>query len=436
MNKVKVNLPGIAFRNLARHKVKTVLTILAIAIGVSLYNWMDCWLLGMNMDSRRNLVNYETGSAKIYSKAYFEKKDELPMYESFDNYKPIINKLNEVGYNAAPHEVFAGSLMSVDQELPFLFIGIDPNLEKNVLKYYNFLEGEDSRFVQNGKFEAMIGVKGAKDLNVKVGDRVRCSVTIDIKDEIGKVRHIHQLIELTISGIINSPNPKTNGYIAYLPLDILQDEKGILLDGHITEILIREKNASEVKLPGKFEEPEYIRKKLGDTLPDNLVVVGWQEDAKDYLAISAGDKYSTYIMIAILLILATMGITNTMLMAIYERTKEIGMIRAIGMKDNDILKLFLLEAGFIGLIGSIIGLILALPLDIYTIYVGIDYTNIMEKANMTDFGYRVIGIFKGAWNIITIILSPIFATLISALAAFIPALKAVKIPIVECLRFE
>jgi len=436
MGKAKINFLKLAYKNLGRHKVKTFLTITAIAVGIALFNWMDAWLLGCNLESKRNLINYETGSAKIYAKKYFEKKDELPLYEAFDNYKAIINKLNNLGYNTAPHAVFSGSLISKELELPFIFIGIDPYLEKTVFKYHNFLDTDDSRFVTNGKFEALIGVKGAKDLNVKVGDYVRCSVTIDIKDDLGILHYVHQLIDLKICGIVNSPNPKTNGNIAYLPLDILQGNMGIMLNGRITEICIRKKGAKEHQLPKQDESPQYLKKILGKILTDNLVVVGWQEDAKDYLAMAANDIVSTYIMTSLLFLLGVIGITNTMLMAIFERMKEIGMIRSLGMKNSQVILLFLMEAGLIGLIGSFIGLVIAMPLDIWIIYWGLDYTQIFEKANMNDIGYRIIGVFRGAWNPHTIIISPIVATIIAVLAALWPAVKAVRMPIADTLRFE
>ncbi len=434
-SRIKINLLSIAFRNLGRHKVKTTLTLTAIAIGVGLYIWLDAWLLGCNLDSKRNLVNYETGSVKIYTKEYFDKKDELPMYESFDDYEPIIKKLDENGYNAAPHFVFTGSLMSEEQELPFVFIGIDPEKEIKVLKYNNYLE-ENSNFLDNQGFSILLGVRGAKDLKIKIGDNVRCSVTIDLKDEIGKIRHVHQVIDLNVAGIVNSPNPKTNGYIGYLPLDTLQDDKGLMLNGRITELCIRKKDAGLHELPGKDDSKVVIKKILGGIIPDSLIVIDYLEDAKDYLAMAAQDIVSSYIMIGILFILAIVGIANTMLMAIFERIKEIGMLRSMGMRDIDVMKLFILEASLIGLIGSIIGFIVGFPFDLHIIYIGIDYTKILEDANMQDIGYRVVGIFRGAWNFHTIILSPIIGTIVAGLTAIIPALKAIKMSIVDTLRFE
>jgi ABC-type lipoprotein release transport system permease subunit len=431
----KVNFLILAFRNLSRHKVKTILTVTAIAVGMTLYIWFDAWLLGMNLDSRRNLVNFETGAAKIYSKAYFNKKDELPLYEAFDNYQPIIDKLEQNGFNAAPHAVFAGSLKSETQELPFIFIGIDPEKEIKLFRYNKYLE-KNSEFVQNSKFNTIIGVKGAKDLNVNIGDDVTLYTVIDMKDEYGKIKHVYQVINLKVIGLVNSPNPKTNGNIAYLPLDILQDELGILLNGRVTEICIRRINAKDHELPGKKESPEVIKKALGSLLRDDLTVVSWLEDAKDYLAVALQDKVSTYIFISLLFVLSVFGIANTMLMAVYERTKEIGMLRALGMKDIDVIRLFLYEAGLIGLIGSLFGIFLGILLNIYMVKYGIDYTEILEQANMKDVGYRVVGIYKSAWNWNTIMISGIIAPILSALIAFIPARKAVKMNIVNTLRFE
>ncbi|MDR1909354.1 MAG: ABC transporter permease, partial [Spirochaetaceae bacterium] len=70
-----IELKRIAFRNLARHKVKSSLTILAIGISVGLYILADGWLGGVNIDSLRNIASYEIGAAKMQTRVYFDKKD-------------------------------------------------------------------------------------------------------------------------------------------------------------------------------------------------------------------------------------------------------------------------------------------------------------------------------------------------------------------------
>ena len=76
-------LKKIALRNLARHKVKTILTALAIMISVAVYIFLNSWLGGMAIISRRNIVNYELGAAKLQTHIHFEKHNEMPSYEVF-----------------------------------------------------------------------------------------------------------------------------------------------------------------------------------------------------------------------------------------------------------------------------------------------------------------------------------------------------------------
>ena len=445
--KVKTNLFSMAYRNLGRHRVKSIITITAIAVGVFLYIFMDAWLMGMRVDSKRNIVNFETGGSKIYKKNFFDKKDELPLYESFGAYDDLLSSLDASGYYASPRVKFAGSLMSPEQELPFMFIGVEPELEKNTFLTEDFIE-QGGRFVENGNFEIALGQRGATDLWVKVGDTVRLTTVIDKRDETGKIRHIHQIIDLTVCGIINTPNPYVNGKVGYMTLDILQNSKGILLEGEITEICLTAKSRKHHQIPTKIEKSSYISKIIPGlyTLKDfenkpeltgeDFVIVSYEEDAKDMVAAYGGDAISSYIMIGFLFVLAFIGIANTMLMAVLERTKEIGMIRALGMTDKQLFWLYFVEAGLIGLIGSVIGIILGIFINMYMVNIGVDYTKIMEKGNMNHYGYRIIGLFKSAWNYGAIVGSGVVASLLASVTSIIPVRRATKMSITDALRFE
>ncbi|MCG8570619.1 MAG: FtsX-like permease family protein [Spirochaetes bacterium] len=435
MSSSKINLLDMAYRNLGRHKVKSIITIIAIFISVFLLIWMDSWVLGMKIDSKRNLVNFETGAAKIYTKAYYENKDELPLYEGFDQYQFVIDQLAQAGYKAAPKAAFAGTLISKDQEVPFQFWGIDPKLSKNLFLFEDFIES--GSFIANGVSKIVLGVRGAQDLNVRVGDTLRLTTTIDTKDEIGKIHHTHQVIDLIVGGIINSPNPIINGKLGLLPLDILQDEMGILLQGHVSELCIRKLGALSTDLPGKKETPEAILANMAEPLPDHLTLVSWEEDAKDFLAMAAGDTYGTYVIIGFLMILAIAGIANTMLMAVLERTKEIGMVRALGLTDGQVTRLYIYESMLIGLIGGALGLITASLFNyFYMIPIGIDLTAMLEEGFEDGFGYRVTGITRSAWNYGMIAGSFIGSVLVAGLMALIPVKKALKIAVSDALRFE
>jgi ABC-type lipoprotein release transport system permease subunit len=433
-----LQLLRIACRNLARHRVKTVLTCSAIMVSVTMYILVDGWLSGMNIESERNIVSYEMGAAKLQTRSYVDKLDEKPMYENFDDWEPYAAALDAAGYDSAPRFVFGGTLFSETGSAPVEFNAVDPAADAALLRYAAWVE--QGRYIESGAFEIVLGAETAKKLHVGgPGDNndVRISTVIDVKDEHGAVRHVYQLIDAVVVGTINSPNPKNNNNCAWIPLDVLQDDAGMMLNGHITELLIRAKNADDAAVPGRFESPETITANIAAAipLPPELGVFGWKTYSADYLAAAAGDNWSTRIMVIILFLLSFLGIANTMLLAILERTKEIGMMRAQGMTDSQLIFTYMIEAGMVGLIGALAGVILGCLINIPMVKYGIDYSQMMDALE-GNMGYRVNGAFRSAWNVPVIIGAGIIAALLSSVAAFLPARRALKMPISENLRFE
>jgi ABC-type lipoprotein release transport system permease subunit len=562
-----------AFRNLARHKVKTILSILAIAVSVAVYIFMDSWMLGMTVDSKRNIVSYETGAAKLQTAAYFDKLDDVPMYENFDNWERYAAALDKAGFDAAPRFVFTGTLYSETGAAPVVFNSVDPARDPVVLRVSGAVD--TGRPINSGAFEIILGNITADKLNVglpmrptrgelegdilpllpaadrdfvrglyqPVGENtggvlapkteelppgetrllirrdlsradtdrywalladtgrmnVRISTVIDIKappdsirndkfdaelapllgaaemvfftgayeyddltdtwyvvtddpvllDEVlramvrvdysGAVRHVNQLISAVVVGTVNAPNPKLNNNMAFIPLDVLQDDAGLMLDGHVTELIIRQKDASDSRVPGLAESAPVIKaaleRELGAPLDAELDVFGWEGYAKDFIAAANGDNWTTRIMSFILFVLSFLGIANTMLLAILERTREIGMMRAQGMTGGQLIFTLMLEAGMVGLIGSAIGVVAGCLLNIPMVETGVDFSGLIEGMG-GDIGYRVNGVFRSAWNVPVIIVSGVAAALISAVMAFFPTRRVLKMPVTESLRFE
>ena len=140
-------------------------------------------------------------------------------------------------------------------------------------------------------------------------------------------------------------------------------------------------------------------------------------------------------MIMILFVLSFMGIANTMLLAILERTKETGMMRALGMTDGQLIFAYMMEAAAVGLFGSLAGILLGCLVNIPMVNRGIDFTSMTESMG-GDIGFRVSGIFRSAWNIPVIIGSGIAATILASCMAFFPTRRTLKKPITDSLRFE
>jgi ABC-type lipoprotein release transport system permease subunit len=260
----------------------------------------------------------------------------------------------------------------------------------------------------------------------------------------GAVAHVNQSLEVKVVGVINSPAPLPNGNTAYIPLDILQDEAGMMLEGAVTELVIREKNASDSHLPGKSESAAVITDALERGLakkgiimvPNELAVHTWKEYMQDYLGYEAIENTMPQVIAALLLLLSFLGISNTILLAILERTKETGMMRAMGMTDQQMILVYMLEAGFLGFIGSVLGIILGCIINYPMVKYGIDFSAIADVMGGSGVGFRTTSSFRGMWNVPVIIGSGIIATIISSCMAFFPTRRALKMPITESLRFE
>ncbi|MDR1374142.1 MAG: FtsX-like permease family protein, partial [Treponema sp.] len=258
-------------------------------------------------------------------------------------------------------------------------------------------------------------------------------------DYSGAVRHVNQLIDVVLAGTVNAPNPQLNNNVAFIPIDVLQDEAGLMLEGKVTELIIRRQNAGHTALPGSRESAPFVtaalEAELGRPLPPGLGIFGWEAYVKDFIAASAGDNWSTRIITIILFVLSFLGIANAMLLAVLERTREIGVMRAQGMGDGQLIFVLMAEAGLTGFIGSLIGIALGCLINIPMVKYGIDLSAMTESMG-GDIGYRVNGVFRSTWNGPAIAGSGIAATVIAACMAFLPALRALKMPVTESLRFE
>jgi len=155
----------------------------------------------------------------------------------------------------------------------------------------------------------------------------------------------------------------------------------------------------------------------------------------DYLGYEALQTGAPQIIAGLLLLLSFLGISNTILLAILERTKEIGMMRAMGMTDSQMILTYMMEAGFLGKIGSILGIILGCVINYPMVKYGLDFSAMGDLMD-GGIGFRTTAIFRSAWNVPVIIGAGIVATLLSSFMAYLPTRRAVQKPITDSLRFE
>jgi ABC-type lipoprotein release transport system permease subunit len=416
----------LGWKNLSRHRRRTIITAGALAVSVAMFIFMDSMLHGIDTESQRNLVWYETGSGRIVSTDQYVDVRKIELQHEIVDYRPLSAWLSERGVASTPRITFAGELFFGEGSLPVRLVGIDPATDPQVFRLPEALL-PGSEFLAAGVPGLILGAWMTEDLGIAVGDFVEVRT---------RTRHgAVQTLELEVVGILLSPNPTVNKGVGFLPLDVVQFD--LDLEG-VTEIALgalRTRLGRSIPVPAGATLEREIRRlneELASAFP-GVVAVGWTELARDYLALLESDSAGNSVMLLLVFLIAAVGVSNTMLIAVYERIREFGVMRALGMDDAAIRATMVLEAGAIGLIGSLAGLAVGAAATWWLVQWGIDMSGLYGNINL---GYRVTGVFRGAWNPGIMLTAVIFGVAASMAIALLPARRALRLDVVQCLRYE
>lgn len=412
----------LAAKNLMRYKRRTAITAVAIAFGLMMYVFVDSLLLGAELESMRNLRWYETASLRVHDSAYWEDRYFLPLDASIESPQPILDLLKAEGITATARTSFAADMIlyqddfGEDGNMSVQVTAINPATDFDVYRFENTLI--EGRFLQSGEMDGIVlGSWFAEDIGAKVG----YWVTLVTRGKGG----FYEAFDMEIIGIINCPNPNVNRSLVMM--DIQAADLYLAMDGSISsiDIVLGEKsNLNEVV--------QSLQPKL-QAIDADLTLYTWEDLARDYLAILEAKQGGTGMILFLVFIIAAVGVSNTMLMAMYERMRELGMMRALGMRDRDILLAFLFEAGGIGLLGSVVGILLGCLANLYLVNVGFDFGFMLRDM---DIGFRIQNVMRGAWSIPTLIKAFLSGIGLSMIVAFLPIRRALKLDIPTCLHHQ
>ena len=409
---------AMAWRNVFRHTKRTLITAGALAIGLMSYLAMDSLLKGMSVDSERNLMWYETGAVQVIDTEYLEERNERSLDHLVEQSEQVEAALQAAGYATAPRTVFAADLIVFrdpypeDGSLPVIAHAIDPERDGQVYRLSDRIS--QGRYLRPDRDEALIGSWLAEDIGAEPG----FYLTLVTRTADG----VFQTIDVEIVGIVDTPNPIVNRAAVYLPLQVA--EYYLETDGAVAEIAIDGPTGGNLRhLKGNVAQ-------IVAGFP-GVTVVDWRELAPELVAAQQGDVVGSVVILGLVFIIAAVGVGNTMLMATMERTRELGTLRALGMNRWQILRMLLLEAGGVGLIGAVVGLVLGGAAVAALVYIGIDYGDLLRDANV---GYRMTQIVRGAWNLTAFAVSVVAGVAIAMTTALVPALRTTRVEVASALR--
>jgi putative ABC transport system permease protein len=415
----------LAFRNIFRFKRRTFITLSAISVGLGLLIMSICLMNGIDKQSISNIINCQTSHIKIFKAGYFEKRDELPMDITIKDPDRIRSLLKDVPgiLGTESRVLFGAGLIKGMDELPCLGVAIDPLVDpglfiiKESLVEGAWLEPDDAKM--------LVGKSLAKDIGLAVGDLV----TVRLITSTGKEHFSWNAVDLEVKGIFASGHPTVDNQRIIIPLKIAGES--LSLDSQVTEIVVRLKADDDKTIAtAQTRIKEILRNR-----EERFEVVTWKDLAGMFLTISKMKTRSSGMIIFIMLLIASMGIINTMLMSVLERTREIGMFAAMGMKKSEIMTLFIFEGGFIGAIGALLGCILGGLASWYFEVQGLSFAGYGETyQKLAESVYPVKDVFYADLTMDVLVMTFLFGVAIAVLASFYPARKAAKMNPIEALR--
>lgn len=391
----------LAWRNIWRHRRRTVIIVLAMGLSLALMMFYDGLIDGFNQAIAGNAVRVLGGNVQVHAEGYREKVDSNPLLPLTDDSAVVQAALAQPDVIAASRRIQTGGLVS-NREGAFSLkvIGIEPEAEAPVSLIAEHIV--DGRYLESTDEDSILIGQGLADaLSVSIGDRVTL-VGSDVNKQ-------NRQRTMTVIGIYDVGLPSFEKGAVYISLLEAQNLYG--LRGQSTEVQIT---------LNKVGPESVVVAALTPILP-GYEVESWEKNYPE-LGSAIGQKNIVMdIFSVIIVVISGIGILNLLLMAIYERTREIGLLGAMGLKPRQIAATFILEGAMIGLVGVLAGIGMGLMINLSLGRVGMDYS---QFAGITEYMALISGKIYPTLGVSKLFLRAAIVLTIAALAALIPAIIA------------
>jgi putative ABC transport system permease protein len=401
-----------AWRNVWRNWRRTFIALLAIALGLMALIFMDGLIGGSRQAIYGNAVRLQGGNLQVHARGYREKAKRLPLLPLADANVVVQVASAQPQVVAASRRINTGGFVSSrEATLPVVISGIEPEQEAPVgLLAENIIQGH--YLADDDQDLILIGQAMADRLKVGVGDRITL---------VGRATHEQMRRRtMTVVGIYDLGLSEVEKRMVYVSLA----EAQTLFD-------LRDQATEVVVALESVGQEETVVAALRAALP-GYEVSSWEELNPELKQSMDVDEQFMDIFGLVALLIAGIGVLNLLLMAVFERTREIGLLAAMGLKRWEIVILFLLEGTLIGLLGALVGCMLGGVLVGIVGQVGIDYSVASEVGELTALlGDRLYPKLQ----VDLLVERALSVAIIAALASLYPAWQASKREPAEALHY-
>lgn len=410
-----------AWRNLGRHQGRTRLSLLAVIMGVLVVILFKGFIDGMLETTIQHNINLNSGHLRIINPEYKVKERLLslayPVGESGKSYHGLIKDIRKLpGISEATGRIrFGMILVNNDIQETVLGIGADLAAENRIGHLSRYLEGQGGgRLSQPGQREILLGVDLLNKLHLNIGDKVNAIFNTSLGS--------FKIVTFTIVGGMASGLKMLDQSAAYLPLD--QAMEFLEMDDMVTEIVVFGQDVDETRT---------IQRELENYLAtgnERLKVIAW--DQYNQLIAMLDQTRALYnFLYALMLLLSSFVVFNTLMMVVAERTKEIGMLAALGVTPREIKLLFVFEGLMIALIGSAIGTFIGGLANWIFSQSGIDISPMLSTAPAE---LTIAPKLYPSYSLPVLLFSFVLGVVVTTAAAYLPARRASSLQPTEALR--
>lgn len=390
----------ISFRNVFRQRRRTVFTVLTMFGGFTLSSVSLAWMDGSYNNIIENFTRNRLGHIQIHHKEYSDRPSLYRTIDSVGALGAVLDGIERVE-SWAPRVLAAGLASANDKSAGVRIVGIDPARESRTVNFDpQVFEGR--QLASEPSREALVGRGLAARFGARVGD------DIILLSQAADGSMANDLF--TIAGLVDTGDNASNQTHVYVHIADARDF--FVLDGRVHEIVIVSRNPKDLF--------ELSREIAGAIDRPNLVVEPWQEFARAFHEAMKADEAGNWVSLAILILMVSVSVLNTVLMNVLERRREYGLLRAVGTRPRLVLGIVVFEVFVMAVMAVIVGTGVSLGINYWVTLHGIPMPMELEFAGTTwTHMYAEINVRSYVIPTITVILSAL-------IVGFFPAVKAAR----------
>jgi putative ABC transport system permease protein len=398
----------LAFRNFFRNTRRSIISSISIAIAITVIIFAQSYIKGMGANIIDNTIRLIIGHVRITTHEYERRERTLPLSEALEMNPEFIESLNIKGVSAVTSRIKFGVMLGeAESAIPALGYAVEPEKEKTILGFDKRITA--GSYLDDSDRAVILGKELAKRLNLTVGDTLTVITRTAYDSPTG--------LNLLVKGIYATGLGGIDRMIFYIPLQAAQEM--LDMENRVTEVIIIMADRSKAPL---------VAAELRLSNPE-LAVMPYQANPMVQQMTTAESIYG--VLYFIILLVACSTIANTMLMVVFERQREIGMLKALGMGSGSIITMLLVESVLIGAVGSFVGTGIGTAFSYWLKYKGIDLSAFTTTAS-TDMPFGPV-IYLSPTPIM-VLAAFLLGLLASAIIAYLPVRRVTKLDPAHALR--